>query len=95
MTIDQLMQEYHFEIDDIRWYLCEVMAERILSMKERKEDLIRFIWAGTLENDLYDMEERFLKDLQDQKDRGLTDETRIRDMFAEIDALKRKRETQR
>ncbi len=95
MTIDQLMQEYHFEIDDIRWYMSAIMTERILSMKDKKEDLIRFVWAGTLEKDLYDMEERFLKDLQDQKDRGLTDEAHIRDMFTEIDALKRKRETLR
>lgn len=91
MTIQKLLEEYGLEIDDVRWYLSHIMAERLLSYQENPEDLIRLIWSGTLNDDLYNMEERHLKELQDQKDEKTLDESNIRDILNEMETLRRKR----
>lgn len=90
--VKELMQEYNFEIDDIRWYLSSVFTERLLTYKDNRTDLTRFIWSGALEKELYNMEEVFLADLDDQFNRGLLDEAHLRDVFSEIDASKEKRQ---
>ena len=86
-----LMQEYNFEIDDIRWYLSSVFTERVLSYKDDRRELTRYIWAGSLEKELYNMEEVFLDDLDDQFQRGLLDEAHLRDVFSQIEASRDKR----
>ena len=63
VKIRELMHEYDLEIDDVRWYLAAMQAERLLSYRENKRELIRLIWSGSLEGELYDMEERFLGEL--------------------------------
>jgi hypothetical protein len=87
----QLMEEYGFEIDDVRWYLSSVFAERLLSYKDDHIDLARFIWSGSLEKELYNMEESYLADLEDQFQRGLLDDVQLRAEFAEIEAARKKR----
>lgn len=93
MTITELMKEYSLEIDDIRWYLSIIEAERLLSFPKDKKELIRYIWSGELADNLYNMEEKYLTTLQDQMDRNITDESDIRDFFkdAELASIKRKR----
>ena len=91
MIVSDLMDEYNFEIDDVRWYLSSIITERVLSMKDKQEEITRFIWSGRLEKELYNMEERFLADLQDQFHRDILDEPKIREIFAEIEAMKRNR----
>lgn len=81
MQILELMQECDLEIDDIRWYLASQQAERLLQYKENKADLVRLIWSGALEQDLYDMEERFLEQLQRDLDRGFRDEGSVREQL--------------
>ena len=78
MTVRRLLDEYDLSIDDIRWYLsCEV-TDSLLIHKDTPDDLTRVVWSGELEARLYDMEERFLASLQDELDRGLTDEPAVR-----------------
>jgi hypothetical protein len=91
MIVSDLMDEYNFEIDDVRWYLSSIITERVLSMKDKKEEISRFIWSGRLEKELYNMEERFLADLEDQFHRDILDEPKIREIFAEIETAKKNR----
>ncbi|MEW5814359.1 MAG: hypothetical protein AB1798_03050 [Spirochaetota bacterium] len=91
MNIKALMAEYQHEIDDIRWYLASVMVESFFTFKDNKRDLIQKIWSGKLESELYNMEERFLVDLQNQADRGLMDEASLRELFSEIEKVKQAR----
>jgi len=90
-----LMQEFDLEIDDIRWYLAAIQADRLLSYRENKRELVRLIWSGSLEGELYDMEERFLAELQNRLDRGSRDEVQVRSLLREIVASREKRYTQK
>lgn len=93
MTITELMKEYNLEIDDIRWYLSIMEAEKLLNFPLDKKELTRYIWSGELADNLYNMEEIYLNLLQDQMDRLITDESHIRDILkeAELSSIKRKR----
>ena len=93
MKIRELLQEYDLEIDDIRWYLAAMQAEHLLSYRENKRELIRLIWSGSLEGDLYDMEERFLGELQNRLDRGSRDEAQVRTILKEVVASRAERYT--
>lgn len=88
------MQEFDLEIDDIRWYLATLQAQRLLSYREKKRELIRLIWSGSLEGELYDMEERFLGELQDLLEQGSRDEIQVRAILKEIVSSREKRYTQ-
>ena len=94
MKIRELLQEYDLVIDDIRWYLASAQAEYLLSFREKKRELIRLIWSGSLEGELYDMEERFLEQLQSRLDQGSRDEIQVRAIFREIVSCREKRYTQ-
>jgi hypothetical protein len=86
-----MLEEYNLELDDVRWYCAALLAERLLSYKDKKKDLIRFIWSGELEGELYNMEEQFVEDLQDEMERNLQDEPHIRAYLNEIGAARDKR----
>lgn len=91
MRVAELLDDYDLSIDDVRWYLSTVMAHRLLTYEERPEELAQFIWSGRLADELYNMEERYLASLQDQLDRELMDEPKVREILAEMEAAKRKR----
>ena len=95
MTVMAHMKEYSVELDDIRWYLSYKTAERLLTYNEDLPALTKLVWSGKLESDLYDMEEGFVHDLQDRLDRGLADEMHARELFAEVSAAKKLRESYR
>ena len=78
MNVRHLMEEYGLSIDDIRWHLSFEITNSLLLHNDSPEDLTRVIWSGELEARLYDLEERFLASLQDELDRGLTDEAAVR-----------------
>ena len=90
-NVKELMTEYDLEIDDIRWYKSWLTAQELLSHIEDMNELVQIIWSGELATRLYNMEEEYLEELQDQYDRGLTDETALREILAEAYALKNKR----
>lgn len=93
MTVTELMKEYNLEIDDIRWYMSILEAEKLLNFPQDRKELIRYIWSGELETSLYNMEENYINTLQDQMDRNITDESDLRDIFkeAEMAAIKRRK----
>jgi hypothetical protein len=84
VKIQDLLAEYELEIDDVRWYLSAVTAERILALKDHRHELIRYIWSGSLGDDLYDQEERFLAGMQNNLDSGIADEVAARETMKEI-----------
>jgi len=86
-----MMNELDLGIDDVRWHLASEQAERILQYRERPYELNRLIWSGTLEAELYDMEERFLRGLQDELDRGLRDPASVRTVLRKVAASRQKR----
>lgn len=93
MNSKQLLEEFDLELDDVRWYLSIQQAEDILSHYQQPLSLIRKIWDKQLEADLYDMEERFLADIDRALTQGTVDEIKIRQRFKEIRAAKRRRKT--
>lgn len=93
MNINEMMQEYELEIDDVRWYLACRQADRLFSYRDKKRELIRLIWSGELEGALYDMEERFLGELQGRLDGGSRDEIQVRGVLRDMVSCREKRYT--
>ncbi|MDC7233730.1 MAG: hypothetical protein PQJ58_10895 [Spirochaetales bacterium] len=91
MNVKSLLEEYSLEIDDVRWYLSQVLTERLGSLQNNPDELARFIWSGALSDELYDMEERYLKTLQDQLDEKTLDENHLRDTLSEMESYRRRR----
>ncbi|MBN2510644.1 MAG: hypothetical protein JXB03_10210 [Spirochaetales bacterium] len=91
MKIQDIIDEYSLEIDDIRWYLSHLLCQKFLSHKDRPQELTRYIWSGELASALHNMEEQFISDLQDRLDRSLLDEARAREIMREIEAVKKNR----
>lgn len=91
MTVKELLEEYNLEIDDVRWYLSEVLTERLLSMQNSPQEITKMIWSGALSDELYDMEERYLRTLQDQLNEKTLDENHLRDTLSEMEMIRRRR----
>ena len=91
MSVTALQKEYDLSLDDIRWYLATRIAESLLSQRDQPQELTRRIWSGSLESELYDMEERFVRDVQDELDRGLIDEQHVREHFERARMLRIRR----
>lgn len=91
MSIQRIQNEFDLSLDDIRWYLAKRLTESLLSQRDSPEEITRRIWSGSLESELYDMEERFLRDLQDELDRELIDEQTVREHFEQARLLKMRR----
>jgi hypothetical protein len=88
MKVRELMRELDLEIDDIRWYLASQQAERLLQYRGQPAALTRLIWSGALEQELYNMEERFVEQLQRDLDRGLRDEVGLREIMGKAAAAR-------
>ena len=68
-----------------------MQAQRLLGYRDEMVGLLRLIWSGKLEAELYQMEERFLTELQEKLDAKQADESEIRNIFSEINAEKTNR----
>jgi len=90
-VITGLMKEYNLEIDDIRWFISYQKTISILSDKETPDLIIKKIWSGKLEAELYNMEDKYLEDMNLRLERGLVDEAWIREQFAEISEIRCRR----
>lgn len=88
MNINSFLDEYSLELDDVRWFLARAETARLLEYRDKRDDLCRLLWSGKFEADLYNMEERFLADLQEKLNSRQTDESEIRKIMAEIDAAR-------
>ncbi len=91
MNINSLLEEYSLESNDIRWYLSNNLAFSLLGYAGDQEGLTKYIESGQLEVDLYNIEDRFLEEIQDLMDRGKIDEVNIRETLNSMVMLKRKR----
>ena len=86
-----LMDEYNLEIDDIRWFLSVRLTDELMNFQTKQWQLIEEIWSGRLGDKLFHLEEQFLEDTERLWDTGQTEEGKIRDLFAEARACKRRR----
>jgi len=91
MTLLSLLDEYNLTLDDVRWYLAKLLADSLMTNQDDPEEIIRRIWSGSLEAELYDMEESYLARLQEEYDRGITDEQAIREQLDQARLLKLRR----
>jgi hypothetical protein len=91
VKISDMMKELDLGIDDVRWHLAREQSERLLRYRERPYELTRLIWSGSLEAELYDMEERFLRELQEELDRNLRDSSSVRGVLRKVAASRQKR----
>ena len=89
--IENLLKEYSLGIDDIRWLISSRITEQLLSDKEKPIEITKRIWSGKLESNLYNMEENFMENIISQLERGIIEETWIREQFAEASELKCRR----
>ena len=90
ILIQELMREYEVEIDDIRWYLALQKSEELLLFRDTPDDLAKLIWKGSLEADIYRMDERFIDRLQERVEQNLVDEPELRKIFSEIVVARQK-----
>lgn len=81
MSVSELLEEYDLSPDDIRWFLATQLAESLLLDRDEPEKLVRRIWSGALEAQLYNAEERYLTSLQDDLSTGRTDEPVVREQL--------------
>jgi hypothetical protein len=95
MTLAGLLKERGLEVDDVRWYLSVLLAQRLLQHRESPSELVRLVWSGRLEAELYHMEERFLEELERKVSSGVADEHRVREIMSEIETQKRSRHSGR
>lgn len=91
MKVSDLLAERGLELDDVRWYLATVLAGRLLEHRGRPQELVRLIWSGKLEAELYNAEERYLGELQRRIDAGTMDEHALREIVREVATEKRRR----
>ena len=94
MKVTEMMKEFDLGIDDVRWHLAAEQAERLLQYRERPYELTRLVWSGSLEGELYDMEERFLQALQEELDRRLRDPASVRALLRKVAESRQKRYSQ-
>ena len=85
------MDEFGVEIDDVRWYLSSQLANDIVALHNQPRMVVELIWSGKLGDRLYQMEDRYLEELESQWDLGLREETRIREIMSTIRIAKRRR----
>ncbi|MGL1891940.1 MAG: hypothetical protein OCD02_09955 [Spirochaetaceae bacterium] len=91
MNIKQLMEEYSIESNDVRWYLCNNLAFSLLDYQNDQDGLTKHLESGQLEVDMYNLEDKYIDDLQDLTDRNKIDDVNIRETFNKIAILKSKR----
>ena len=86
LKAEDMLEEYGLGIDDMRWYLARRQAERLLEYQDQPQQLAELIASGRLEADLYRMEERYLKELDEKIATGRFDEAELRRILAEVAA---------
>ena len=91
MTLSSLLDQYNLTLDDVRWYLAKLLANSLMANRDDPEEITRRIWSGSLEAELYNMEESYLARLQEECDRGITDEQAIREQLEQARLLKLRR----
>ncbi|MEE8440121.1 MAG: hypothetical protein V3S41_00245 [Spirochaetia bacterium] len=91
MTLSSLLDEYNLTLDDLRWYLARLLTDSLMTSRDDPEEITRRIWSGSLEAELYNMEELYLARLQEERDRGITDEQAIREQLEHARLLKLRR----
>jgi hypothetical protein len=94
VKVNRLMEEMDLGIDDVRWFLASRQAEKLLLYRDQQHELTRLIWSGALEEELYNMEERFLEQLQREHDQGLRDLVAVRRVLREVAAARMRRYTE-
>jgi len=90
-SLSELMDEYNVELDDIRWYLSQDIADELINYKDRHVELAMEIWSGRLGDRLYELEDRFVRELGDALAHGRTDEVKVRTVLSEVRAARRRR----
>lgn len=88
MIIDELMEEYGLDLNDVRWYLCSQIANNIVNMAKIVDDITAYLWSGKIESELYNIEELYLENLKKDLKDDVKTETEIRDIFAQIFAVR-------
>lgn len=86
MNIHELLDEYNLEPDDIRWSLCLRLTESIVIKMETEGPLsvTRDFWSGNIGDELYDLEERWIRDRGDSLNRSILDEGHLRDELSQM-----------
>ncbi len=79
-------------LDDVRWHLSLETTKRLLTYVEEPEELAKLIWSSSLESDLYEMEDKAIARLQEDIDRGLSDDTDLHEFVESVRASRHRRQ---
>ena len=89
--VQKIIDEYGLDLDDVRWYLSVLMSEKLASFQPEPLRLIEYIWSGRLADELFNLEERYLEELEANWDSGKTYEARVREFLMETRSARRRR----
>lgn len=96
MDFRDLVESFKIEIDDIRWYLSAMYTERLFvkfqpDNRANFTELVRYVWSGEMADDLYEMEDEFIRHTQSRLDRGTLDMPGARQLCRDIIREREKR----
>lgn len=63
--LQSLLDRNDIELDDVRWYCCIDLAERLLMHRKTPGRLVHLLWSGSIESELYRIEEQYLEQLDE------------------------------
>lgn len=90
-NLQALLKEYDVDINDVRWYLSFDLANRMLEHVNEPVELANWVSSGRLEADMYNMEEKWIRNRQEELERGLRDEAQVREELEAVQAARVKR----
>lgn len=91
MIVKEIMKESNISIDDVRWYLCLEVAKKLLALQNNPIELVSYIHSKNLEIELYEIEQRYIDQLEKEYEQKIIDEATIREILYRINKEKSKR----
>lgn len=82
------MKESNITIDDVRWFLSLELCKKLTALHYTPFEMVNFIHSKELEVELYNIEEKFLEEMQRDYERRTLDEATIRETFYKINRAK-------
>lgn len=79
-----LLEHHDIELDDVRWFCCIDLAERLLQNKKTPLTLVHLLWSGSVESELYRIEEQFLEKLDEDLTEHRIDRSQVNGILAGI-----------
>lgn len=84
MSVKQILKDHDIDTNMLRWYLSFQQMQILMEMKKDPDAMCKYIWSKQLEDRLYDMEDRFFADLEEDYRKGIKTENDIEQLARKI-----------